>query len=353
MRSRAASAMLGLGLPACRRSSPTRSGPREPNSTMNGSQPPGKPWRRRDAEAASRSSSAGDTGVERRGQLGGAGTCRGQVPQARSWARPSRRRRCPTPASWAPWVADGLADGEQDAGRHARARRRDVWLSNSLRSIGWVRRARASSSASVSGGQGRAARHGTRSSSPSRPRTRATSRGHQPAEVGQDLVGPGRDARRAGVAVRRHVGVVAEEREVELFDGDRRVAHALHAHVGQVDVQVAAEEADRPRGGKWLNSSIEKLPMRTAGVTATSDRATTPSRSSTEHPAAMRLLRRLHVHQPGQRAHAGRAQPRRHRRAARPRLLRRPPRRAAVRGHTRATSAPTWSTRSWPTSAGS
>ncbi len=53
-------------------------------------------------------------------------------------------------------------------------------------------------------------------------------------ELGPDVVGM--------LDVGRHVGVVAEERHVELFDGDRRAAHALHPDVGEVDVEVAAEE---------------------------------------------------------------------------------------------------------------
>ena len=71
-----------------------------------------------------------------------------------------------------------------------------------------------------------------------RPRRRR----HHPAEVVEDL----RHQLGAVVVgvrhVRRHVGVVAEERQVELLDGDDRAAHALHAHARQVDVHVAAEE---------------------------------------------------------------------------------------------------------------
>jgi hypothetical protein len=76
---------------------------------------------------------------------------------------------------------------------------------------------------------------------------RERGRGHHPAEVLDDL---GREIRplvaRIGL-VRRHVGVIAEERQVELLDGDGRVAHALHPHVGEVDVHVRTEEAARRR----------------------------------------------------------------------------------------------------------
>jgi hypothetical protein len=65
---------------------------------------------------------------------------------------------------------------------------------------------------------------------------------HHEAEVLEDLRHEvGRIVERMWF-VRRHVGMVAEEGQVELLDGDDRAAHTLHAHVGQVDVEVAAEE---------------------------------------------------------------------------------------------------------------
>ncbi len=72
-------------------------------------------------------------------------------------------------------------------------------------------------------------------------------RRHHPAEMLDDA---GHQIRALVVGVgdvRRHIGVIAEEGQVELLDGDRRTAHAEHAHVGQVDVHVPAEEPDRLR----------------------------------------------------------------------------------------------------------
>ena len=43
--------------------------------------------------------------------------------------------------------------------------------------------------------------------------------------------------------IRRNLGVVAKEREVELLDGQQRTANCLHPHIRQVDIEVTGKEA--------------------------------------------------------------------------------------------------------------
>jgi hypothetical protein len=67
-------------------------------------------------------------------------------------------------------------------------------------------------------------------------------RRHQPAHMGEDLVGQFGLLVVGMRDVRRHFGVIAEKGQVKLVNGDGRVADALHPHVRQVDIEVATEE---------------------------------------------------------------------------------------------------------------
>ena len=44
--------------------------------------------------------------------------------------------------------------------------------------------------------------------------------------------------------VRRDIGMIAKECQIELLERDRRASNALHAHVRKIDEDVAAEETN-------------------------------------------------------------------------------------------------------------
>ena len=180
-------APFGLGLPRVGAISHS-SGPRRPYSSTNPSHAARNAVASPDAGAEA-VEQAGDAGVERRGQLGRRAHLAGQVPQgvarlgrvdvADARHQLHRHRR----------VADGLADGEQDAGRHARARRRDRVALEQLAQHGLGGAGPGHQFAVGQRGRGRAARRRKRFVATfSSSNSGDVGRGHEPAEVGHDLV---------------------------------------------------------------------------------------------------------------------------------------------------------------------
>ena len=78
--------------------------------------------------------------------------------------------------------------------------------------------------------------------------------------------------------VLRHVGVIAEKGKIELLDGDGGIAHGLHPHIGEVDVEVPAEEAARG----WRGVGVFVGPGCTAAYVAV-----TPSRHDAVVPGEL------------------------------------------------------------------
>ena len=158
----------------------------------------------------------------------------GRVDVAEAGHQPHRDRR----------VADGLGHRAEDAGRHARRAGGHVVLVEAPH-----QRRKGGSGVGQEGGviEGGEVGAGVASGVDRGPvveQLGPVGAGHDPAGVGFDLGGQMGLGVVGVLGVGRHVGVVAEEGEIELLDGDERVAHPLHADVRQVQVEVPAEESE-------------------------------------------------------------------------------------------------------------